>query len=53
MDIDTTVNRAGGCAEGAEIGCNSSKAVRPPQVLHTCLIGRSRLVPDTARELID
>ena len=53
LDIDTTVNQVGGCAEGAEIGCNSSKPVRPSQVLHMVLRSLSRLVPDTAREFVD
>jgi hypothetical protein len=45
LDIDASIKPLYGRQEGAEIGYNPSKPMRPSHVLHTFLVGYLRLVP--------
>ena len=46
LDIDASIKPLYGRQEGAEIGYNPSKPMRPSHVLHTFLVGNLRLVLD-------
>ena len=46
LDIDASVKPLYGRQEGAEIGYNPSKPMRPSHVLHTFLVANLRLVLD-------
>jgi hypothetical protein len=46
LDIDASIKPLYGHQEGAEIGYNPSKPMRPSHVLHTFLVGNLRLVLD-------
>jgi Transposase DDE domain group 1 len=46
LDIDASIKPLYGRQQGAEIGYNPSKPMRPSHVLHTFLVGNLRLVLD-------
>jgi len=46
LDIDASIKPLYGRQEGAEIGYNPAKPMRPSHVLHTFLVGNLRLVLD-------
>jgi hypothetical protein len=46
LDIDASIKPLYGRQEGAQIGYNPSKPMRPSHVLHTFLVGNLRLVLD-------
>ncbi|MFM8766456.1 MAG: hypothetical protein ACKOD9_01360, partial [Rubrivivax sp.] len=46
LDIDASIKPLYGRQEGAEIGYNPSKPIRPSHVLHTFLVANLRLVLD-------
>jgi hypothetical protein len=46
LDIDASIKPQSGRQEGAQIGYNPSKPMRPSHVLHTFLVSNLRLVLD-------
>ena len=46
LDIDASIKPLYGRQEGAEVGYNPAKPMRPSHVLHTFLVGNLRLVLD-------
>lgn len=44
LDVDVSIKPLYGRQEGAEIGCNTAKPMRPSQMLHTFLVSNLRLV---------